>query len=225
MARKQITGESPIAQVRVQQSLIYRESLAAVNRKLGEARAAGLDDGHPDVRKLQEERKQLDRLIEGQLRSETTTMERHSNAALQTLGATAGSLEAQLRAARMEIGALDRTLGRYKRVATDSPKVDMRIRDLNHRLVETQAHHAQIYDRLKKAEVQLELERVSVASRYEVVTPARLDRPRRSKLLVTRVGLGVAIGFALLVGFVMYREGGRALAGLIPPGAARAGRT
>jgi hypothetical protein len=57
--------------------------------------------------------------------------------------------------------------------------------------------HGLLFDRLKKAEVQLQLERVSAASRYEIVIPSRLESPPGRKAYALRLASGLGVGLLL----------------------------
>ena len=75
--------------------------------------------------------------------------------------------------------------------------------DLNHRKDATQTLQADLFSKLKQAEIQLNLEKVSAESRYDF-TPPRLERARKSSTLLLRCGLGLLLGvFAGFVGIAL----------------------
>jgi len=67
---------------------------------------------------------------------------------------------------------------------------------------DAERQHGLLFDRLKKAEVQLQLERVSTTSRYEIVIPPRLESPPGRKAFALRLAMGVFFGL-LLSGLVV----------------------
>jgi polysaccharide export outer membrane protein len=62
---------------------------------------------------------------------------------------------------------------------------------------EAERQQALLFDRLKKAEVHLDLERVSTTSRYEIVLPAHMEPPPGRRALALRLGLGLLVGWLL----------------------------
>jgi len=64
---------------------------------------------------------------------------------------------------------------------------------------EVEKQHALLFDRLKKAEVQLQLERVSTTSRYELVIPARMESAPGRKAFFVRVLFGLGLGLVLAI--------------------------
>ena len=77
------------------------------------------------------------------------------------------------------------------------------MQELTRRQEETKRMHSDLYERLRKAEVQLELERVSATSRCEITVPPRLETLRVKRTLLLRSAAGFALGFVfalLMVG-------------------------
>jgi len=71
---------------------------------------------------------------------------------------------------------------------------------------EAERQHSLLFDGLKKAEVQLELERVSTASRYEIVVPARLEPPLGRKAFALRSALGLLFATLLIAAVMVVSE-------------------
>jgi len=116
--------------------------------------------------------------------------------AYDSLQSQADQLEAQLRAARSELGFIEANRRSLRTVNSESPKVNARLDELLRMKEDAVRQHGLLFDRLKKAEIQLQLERVSASSRYEIV-PARLDYPPGRKVFVTRLASGLGIGLLL----------------------------
>jgi len=207
--RHALAAEGPLAQSRLQSSQSYRESLAGLNRKLSEAYARGLADGHPEVRQLKDEKQRIEALIEKEMRSETNQLDRGSNAGYQDLQHRIALLQAQLSAARSDLADTEANLGRIRHVVGDLPRVQERVQQLAHTQEATTHLHGQLFEQLKKAELQLNLERVSAESRYEIISPPEVVKPGRLRTGVTRTGLGLAIGLLLASVILAVREGRR----------------
>jgi hypothetical protein len=86
-----------------------------------------------------------------------------------------------------------------------SPKIGARLADLSTQLDNTKRLHEQLSAQAHKAGLQLDLERVSVRSRYDLI-PARLNKPSMTKTLGLRAGIGLGLGLFLTVLIALIRE-------------------
>lgn len=196
--RSQLGRGSALSQAKSQSAQGDREALRTVNRRLMDLRAQGLADGHPEVQRLLNEEKNLERTVDEHLRSNVTQFDKNANVAYDSLRSQADQLGAQLRAARAERSTIESGMRSLRTISSHSPKVNSRIEELTRMKEETQRQHGLLFDGLKKAEVHLELERVSTTSRYEIVVPARLESPPGSKDFALRVALGLFLGTLLI---------------------------
>jgi Inner membrane component of T3SS, cytoplasmic domain len=195
--RHALVAEGPLAQSRFHASETYRTSLAEVNRKLSEAYSHGLADGHPEVRAIKEEKQRLEALISKEMATQTDSLDRASNAGFQDLQNRVALLQAQLAAARSDLGDTERDLKHVQNVVGDLPRVQAGVQHLTHMQEATTQLHGQLFEQLKRAELQLKLERVSAESRYEVVKPPHLIATGKGKTAALRLTMGAAIGLLL----------------------------
>jgi pSer/pThr/pTyr-binding forkhead associated (FHA) protein len=195
--RSQLARGSVLSQAKTQAAQSDREALNNLSRKLAELRAQGFADGHPDVQRILTEQRNLQKLIDDHLHSDVTQFEKRSNVAYDSLQSQADQLEAQLKAARAEQGTVGASLRSLRDVNSQSPKVNARLEELVRMKEEVERQHGLLFDRLKKAEVQLQLERVSAASRYEIVVPTRLEAPLGRKDFALRLAMGLGLGLLL----------------------------
>ena len=124
---------------------------------MGELRAQGFADGHPDVQRLLTEQKNLQRSVDDHLHSDVTQFEKRSNVAYDTLQGQTDQLKAQLRAARAEQGTIEAGMRSLRAVSSQSPKVNARLDELLRMKEEVERQHGLLFDRWKRAEVQLQL--------------------------------------------------------------------
>jgi pSer/pThr/pTyr-binding forkhead associated (FHA) protein len=204
--RHALITEGPLAQTRYHDSEAYRQSLADLNRKLTEAYGHGLADGHPEVRAMKEEKQRLEGLIAKEMGSQTTTVDRASNAGYQELQSRVALLQAQLSAARSNLADTERDLHHVAGLVGDLPRVQAGVQHLTHMQDATTQLHGQLFEQLKKAELQLKLERVSAESRYEVVLPPHLVNSGRAKTGVIRLVMGLALGLFIGLAIIAARK-------------------
>jgi uncharacterized protein involved in exopolysaccharide biosynthesis len=190
---EQLRTNRPEAQRKFQNSESYRQSLTDVNRKLSEAYARGLAEGHPEVQSLKEQKQRLETLVKDELQSPTSTLSRESDPNYQLARASAEKLRAQVAATRANLAETDRNLGQVQQVVRDLPRVEQHLADLDHRQEATNQLHADLFSKLKQAEIQLNLEKVSAESRFDV-SPIRLERTRNRSTLALRGSLGLLLG-------------------------------
>jgi hypothetical protein len=205
--RRALVAEGPLAQNKLHESQVYRQSLAELNRKLSEAYASGLADGHPDVIRLKDEKQRLEGLVQKEMASDTTAMDRQSNAGYQDIQNQVALVQGQLSAARSDLADTERHLGHVQTVVGDLPRVQAGVQQLAHMQDATTQLHGQLFEQLKKAELQLNLERVSAESRYEVVVPTRLVNSGRTKAGAIRAGAGLFLGLLLAFLTLIVRKG------------------
>lgn len=214
-ARRQLTTEGPLAQSKFQASQVYRTSLADTNRKITEAYAHGLKDAHPDVVRLHDEKQRLEELIDTEMKSQTTTVDRKSNAGVQAIENQVTTIEAQLSAARSDLADTEQKLGQVRHVVGDLPRVEERVKQLTHTQEETRLLHTQLFERLKKAELHLNLERVSAESRYEIVQAPKIVTEAKVAVASIRAGLGLGLGLFIAAIILAIKEGRRMVARVI----------
>jgi pSer/pThr/pTyr-binding forkhead associated (FHA) protein len=211
--RSQLGRGSALSQAKSQSAQGDRDALRTIDRKLTELRAQGLADGHPDVQRLLNEQKNLQRMVDEHLHSDVTQFDKNANVAYDSLRSQSDQLGAQLRAARAERGTIDSGLHSLRAVSSRSPQVNARIEELTRMKEEAERQHGLLFDGLKKAEVHLELERVSTTSRYEIVVPARLESPPdRSRAFALRLAFGLLLGTLLITAVIGLGELGRRFA-------------
>ncbi len=161
------------------------------------------------MRQLKDEKQRIETLINDEMRSETTQEDRQANPGLQNLGNRVETLQAQLNAARSDLADTERSLSQVRKVVGDLPRVEERVQELNHTQEATNRLHAQLFEKLKKAELQLSIERVSAESRYDIITSPRLEKSRTMKTLAIRSALGLFVGLMLAAMLIAVREGRR----------------
>jgi hypothetical protein len=204
--RKALVAEGPLAQAKYKDSETYRASLADLNRKLEDAYAHGLADGHPEVRAIKEEKQRIEGLIAKQMGSHTDPLDRASNAGYQELQSRISLLQAQLSAAKADLSDTDRDLKKIATVVEDLPRVQAGVQHLAHMQEATTTLHGQLFEQLKKAELQLKLERVSEESRYEIIMPPMLVSSGRVKTAAIRLAIGVFAGLGLAFATLAIRK-------------------
>jgi polysaccharide export outer membrane protein len=175
----------------------YRDEVSNLERKITELRAKGLADGHPDIQSLMAQIKELQRTVSEHQNAEIPQFDKRSNPAYDALLSRADQIRAHLKAARSELGIVEESLNLRRKVSNESPKVNARMDELQRQKDEAIRQHGILFDRLKKAEVQLQLERVSAISRYEIVVPARLEAAPGRKALALRLAIGLGLGILL----------------------------
>ena len=205
--RRALAAEGPLAQNKFHESQVYRQSLAEVNKKLSEAYARGLADGHPEVIQLKDEKQRLEGLVQKEMGSETTAVDRGSNAGYQEIQNQVALLQGQLSAARSDLADTEKSLGRIQNVVGDLPRVQAGVQQLTHVQEATTQLHGQLFEQLKKAELQVNLERVSAESRYEILAPVRLIRTSGLRTSAVRAGAGLFLGIFLAFTTILARKG------------------
>jgi pSer/pThr/pTyr-binding forkhead associated (FHA) protein len=207
-ARAQLKKGRPLVEARFQATQSDRESLATTNRKLSEAYASGLADGHPEVQRLMAEKERLEALIKTELHTENGALEADTDPASQAARTKVEGLEAQLAAARNDLADTQKNLSQVRNVVGDLPRVEARVVKLTTDQESQTKLSAQLFDKLKQAELQLNLEQVSMQSRYDI---GRLVvvRPSTASRLVLRLLMGLFAGLFVAIAWLGFNEARR----------------
>jgi uncharacterized protein involved in exopolysaccharide biosynthesis len=215
-ARVQLAAGRPLVEAKFKSSQAYRESLAATNKKLSEAYASGLADGHPQVQQLKSEKERLEELIKKELASgnESAIATPESDPAYQAAKSKVEGLEAQVAAARRDLGDTEKSLSQVRNVVGDLPRVEAGVVRLTAEQESTSKLREQLFEKLKQAELQLNLEQVSIQSRYEIGR-MRLERPSTKTTLAIRFLIGAFAGLFVAALWLAAREGRRYIAGVM----------
>jgi pSer/pThr/pTyr-binding forkhead associated (FHA) protein/uncharacterized protein involved in exopolysaccharide biosynthesis len=218
----QLKEGNPLQQAKFQASQVYRSSQQAIRQKLSEAYSKGYADGHPEIQQMKNELERLDKVIEQEMKSESSEADRTAEPVSSGLKAKVGVERAQLRAAHIELEDAERQLEKVKRAVTVMPALAAQLDDLQRKYDSTKRLHDQLSDQSQKASLQLEVERLGAKSRSEVVTPAFLVTPDKVKTFATRAGMGFGAALALAVLVAAFIEARKLVRRFMASGGARA---
>jgi len=204
--RNQIASDGPLSSGHTQTSTVYRSRLAGINEKLIELRASGLTDVHPSVVSLSEEKKLAEKLLDDEMRTGTSEIERKTSPERHALEARLQSLQSAAASARTESADLAGRIQVAKTLLTAMPRVYARLEDLLLKQKDQRKLYSELFEQLKKAEVRLQLERVSMSSRHELASPPLLLKPNKSKTAILRFAIAFAVAFMVTALVVLIRE-------------------
>lgn len=204
--KSQMSSDGPLSQGRTQSSTAHRTRLATISEKLAEMRARGLTDEHPEVHALLEEKKLTEGLINQELTAGQSEAERKTSPQLHDLAVKLQSLNSLEAASRTELAELSNRIHVAKKLLTEMPRVDARLQELLLKQEDQRKLYSGMFEQLKRAEVRLQLERVSVSSRHELTSPPRLWKPRKSKVALQRFGLAAGFAFVVIGLMVLAKE-------------------
>ncbi len=112
-------------------------------------------------------------------------------------------------AARSDLADTEGSLKDVRQTVGDLPRVQAGVQQLTHMQEATTQLHSQLFEQLKKAELQLNLERVSAESRYEVMSPPHLVTGSPARTSALRLIVGGVAGLLLALAIMFVREGQR----------------
>ena len=197
---KRLSGEKPMVESRSLATRPYQAAIIDVNRQLAEARARGLAENHPDVQQLKAKLVELKSLAkDAESSNESGDVERSRNPAFDSTSDRLSLIRSQAAAARQERTRIREDQERIKGIVDKLPKLEAEYADLTRSYDATKQLHTRIFDQLKTAQLQYELEKASASARYEIITAPRLEYISPVKTIGKRAGLlavvGVVIGF------------------------------
>jgi pSer/pThr/pTyr-binding forkhead associated (FHA) protein/uncharacterized protein involved in exopolysaccharide biosynthesis len=206
---RRLDTETPLVESRVLATRPYQQAIVDVNRQLAEARAKGLADDHPDVRQLKSKLEELKRLAqEAEKSTDDTEVERSRNPIYESTMDRLQRLRASSAATRGERERLRQDQARIKSIVDKLPKLEAEYAELTRSYDATKALHTRIFDQLKTAQLQYELEKASASARYEIITEPRLEYVSPVKTVTKRGGILMIAGlfFGFLFATVMQMK-------------------
>lgn len=212
---RRLRVETPLVESRTMTTRPYQAAIVDVNRQLAEARANGLADDHPDVKQLKTKLGELKRLAESAAEgTDSTDVERSRNPIYDDTVDRLQRLRASAAATRQEKERLRLDQERIKAVVDKLPKLEAEYADLTRSYDATKQLHTRIFDQLKTAQLQYELEKASASARYEIITPPRLEYVSHVKNFIKRTAILTLLGVVLGLGIAVLLQMRRLL---VPP--------
>lgn len=195
---RRLRVETPLVESRSLSTRPYQQAIVEVNRQLADARASGLADDHPDVRQLTVKLKELRRLAaDAEKGTDDTEVERSRNPIYDDTADRLQRLRASAAATRQERDRLHQDQERIKNIVDKLPRLEAEYADLTRSYEATKQLHTRIFDQLKTAQLQYELEKASASARYEIITAPRLEYVSPMKNLVKRSVMLTIVGLCL----------------------------
>ena len=201
---RRLRVETPLVESRSLSTRPYQQAIVEVNRQLADARAGGLADDHPDVKQLTVKLKELRRLAsDAEKGTDDTEVERSRNPIYDDTADRLQRLRASAAATRQERDRLHQDQERIKSIVDKLPRLEAEYADLTRSYEATKQLHTRIFDQLKTAQLQYELEKASASARYEIITAPRLEYVSPMKNFVKRAAMltiaGLVLGFFIAI--------------------------
>lgn len=197
--RRRLEEEKPLVEDKVTMTRPYQNAMVDVTRKLAAAKAEGLGPEHPKVVALQEEAQRLRQLAEQA--KDDALIEQRRNPLYEEFKKQLVERQVTQRIARQEAAQVDRDLRRVKEVVEKLPELEAEYAELNRTYNSTKKLHTQIFETLQTTKMQLDLERASIKSRYDIITPPNLEFVSARKKIMNRAisagGIGFVVGLLL----------------------------
>ncbi len=208
--RRLSSGDALVAG-RVSNASAYTTGLQDIEKQIAEAKAEGLGEEHPKVKKLRAQLKDLGTLRDTTINSEATDVERRSNESYVAVRERVKDLEVALEVAQTELGQIGERLQNTSNKAKDLPGAEAELSKLTRNYASTKALHDRLYQKLQASRIQLQMEQAASRARYDLITPPTLARPSMLLAIGKRGGIGAALLLFLAVAFAVGREGIRYL--------------
>lgn len=210
---RRLSTETRLVESRVLATRPYQQAIVDVNRQLADARSRGFAEDHPDVRELVGKLEELRRLAQEAERStDDTEVERSRNPIYEATNDRLQRLRAAAAATRGERARLREDQLRIKTIVDRLPRLEAEYAELTRSYDATKQLHTRIFDQLKTAQLQYELERASASARYEIITEPRLEFVSLARVFWKRSFLLALVGLCIGVTAAVALEAKKVLA-------------
>jgi uncharacterized protein involved in exopolysaccharide biosynthesis len=197
LAKKKLAEADAMLSQKVLASRPYQEAMVEVQRKLGEARAHGLGEAHPDVQRLRAQSAELERLSRQAILRDASDVERGADPGLKAARDRVAELEVTKASAERELASVSGQAASISKILRAMPDVEAKFAELSRSYDGIKEIHGRLFERYKASQLQLELERATAAARYEIITPPQVHKTSLRKTLALRVFIGGVFGFVL----------------------------
>jgi uncharacterized protein involved in exopolysaccharide biosynthesis len=205
--KKQLRSEAPEIERRISLARPYEDAIADVKRELAAARATGKGPDHPDVKSLKAQKDKLEGLRDEVMREGAGDgVVRDSNPVYENRRIALDDASTSLKVAQAEMGRLTNDLKRTEKIVADLPRLQQEYTELTRSYEATQKIHANLFEKLTTSKIQLDMERASATSRYDVITPPNVEPVSKVKTLVKRAGILGMLGFFFGIGIGLLRD-------------------
>ncbi len=199
--RTKLASEDEMSVSRLQNDKPFATEITGVKARLAEAEAKELGPNHPDVLKLKDELRRLEKMAEDARDSGARTMEYQRSASFDSTRNSVFELQKQASVVRKDQAHIEEELRRAKALVDQLPEMEATFADLQRRYEAARTLQSTLVDKLKGTKLQLELERTSATARYDIILPPSLQYASMRKPFVMRVMLlgivGGVIGIAI----------------------------
>jgi pSer/pThr/pTyr-binding forkhead associated (FHA) protein/uncharacterized protein involved in exopolysaccharide biosynthesis len=202
ISREKLGSKDPTMEQRVAATEPYQAALADVRRRASEAKASGLGEKHPKLMELRQQEAQLQTLSSKMVHSGSTDVDERASTSYVRIEDHVKQLQAHEVVAQKELGRVSGDIGEIERVVRNLPEVEARFAQLSRLYDATKELHGRLFQQLRRAQVQHELERATAEARYSLIVPPTAQKPSMVKQVLLRGGGGLMLGLvlALLIG-------------------------
>ncbi len=204
--RKRLSSGDALLQGRVAATASYTTSLQDIEKQLGEAKAEGLGEEHPKVKKLRAQAKELATLRDSAIQRESSEVESRSNESYLAVRERIKDLEVALSVAQTELGQVNDRLKNTSNKVENLPDAEANLSKLTRNYASTKSLHDRLYQKLQASKIQLQMEQAAARARFDLVTPPTEVPPNMILTVAQRGGVGALVMFVLAVAFAAGRE-------------------
>lgn len=204
--REQLDNPRERIRVSLEDVSPLKESLSRKRDELTAARAAGKTTAHHDVVRLEQEIRELDAEIARRLNSPLSDSELRGHPRFVQLQRQADEYQGELKVAQRQLARIQGYEGSESKKIASMPEVQITLDQMEREKDRLQEMHTKLFQQHRERQKQMDLEKASVESRYQIVNPPKQVNMRDTKYLIKRVGLGVVVGLSLALLIVAILE-------------------
>ena len=202
--RDKINGEKLFVESRVvstQRAQPYQDSIVLANKKIAEAKAAGVSDNHPEMIRLNKLAAQLNKLSESSKEKfADKEVEQKRNPIYESIQDVIYHLEVKEQVKRNKLSQVKESLAKARKIVEQLPELEATYRKLTRDYAINQDLYDKLFEQVQVINLQYTLEEASAKKRCDVILPPQPEFQSKAKKAIMFGGLGIFLG--LLLGFV-----------------------
>jgi hypothetical protein len=202
--RKRLGDEKDLVEDKIVMSQPYQSAMVTATQRLADLKAQGKGPEHPEVIALEAQVKELRDLADRA--KDDPIIEQRRNPMHDTIKRALIEREVSARIAGQEAARVQKDLKRVEQIVERLPDLEAEYAELSRTYDATKKLHTQIFETLQTTRMQLDLERASIKSRYDVIAPPNLEFVSVRKKIVNRAVSSGGVGFVVALMVTALRQ-------------------
>ena len=208
LSKRRLNSESPMLESRLEMARPFESTISDLTRELAQAKADGKGNMHPTVISLKEQIEDMKKRRDAVMQEggSVDKISRAKNPLYASARQLADEAEAAHAIAQAELSRLTNDMEHTKMLTDKLPELRAEYDELMRSSEASKKIYGGLSEKLNASRTQLDIEKASVKSRFDILLPPSVKPVEWVKVAATRVGIGLGAGLFLGLLLAFSRE-------------------